>query len=77
QKYVLQKADLERQTQVTKARGAAEAAKLNAAALQAQGGSKVLAREWIEKWDGHVPTVSGAGGGGVILDINSLMRTGQ
>ena len=77
QKCVLQKADLERQTQVTKARGAAEAAKLNAAALQAQGGSKVLAREWIEKWDGHVPTVSGAGGGGVILDINSLMRPGQ
>ena len=77
QKYVLQKADLERQTQVTKARGAAEAAKLNAAALQAQGGSKVLAREWIEKWDGHVPTVSGTGGGGVIIDINSLLRQGQ
>lgn len=77
QKYVLQKADIERQTQVTKARGAAEAAKLNAAALQAQGGSKVLAREWIEKWDGHVPTVSGTGGGGVIIDINSLLRQGQ
>lgn len=77
QKYVLQKADLERQTQVTKARGAAEAAKLNAAALQAQGGGKVLAREWIEKWDGHVPTVSGSGGGGVIIDINSLLRQGQ
>jgi regulator of protease activity HflC (stomatin/prohibitin superfamily) len=77
QKYILQKTDLERQTQVTKARGAAEAAKLNAAALQASGGSKVLAREWIEKWDGHVPTVSGSGGGGVIIDINSLMKTGQ
>ena len=77
QKYVLQKADLERQTQVTKARGAAEAAKLNAAALQAQGGGKVLAREWIEKWDGHVPTVSGSGGGGVIIDINSLLKQGQ
>jgi len=77
QKYVLQMAELERQTQVTKAKGAAEAAKLNAQALQAQGGSKVLAREWIEKWDGHVPTVSGSGGGGVILDINSLMKSNQ
>jgi len=38
-------ADLERQTAVTRARGASEAAKLNAAALQAQGGSKVIARE--------------------------------
>jgi regulator of protease activity HflC (stomatin/prohibitin superfamily) len=76
QKYVLQMADLQRQTQVTRAQGAAEAARLNAAALQAQGGSKVLAREWIEKWDGHVPTVSGTGNG-VILDINSLMKSGQ
>lgn len=73
QKYVLQKAELERQTAVTRARGVSEAAKLNALALQAQGGSKVLAREWIEKWDGHVPTVS-SGGQGVIIDINSLLK---
>jgi len=77
QKYILQKAELERETEVTKAKGAAEAAKLNAQALQAQGGSKVLAREWIEKWDGHVPTVSSSGGGGVIIDINSLLKQGQ
>lgn len=77
QRYILQRAELERETEVTKAKGAAEAAKLNAQALQAQGGSKVLAREWIEKWDGHVPTVSGNGGGGVMIDINSLMRQGQ
>lgn len=73
QKYILQKAELERQTAVTRARGLSESAKLNAAALQVQGGSKVIAREWIEKWDGHVPTVSGQGGGGVIIDINSLL----
>lgn len=76
QKYVLQKAELERQTAVTRARGISEAARLNALSLQAQGGSKVLAREWIEKWDGHVPTVS-SNGNGVIIDINSLMKTGQ
>ncbi len=76
QKYVLQQAELERQTAVTRARGVSEAAKLNAQALQAQGGSKVLAREWIEKWDGHVPTVSSSGNG-VIIDINSLLRQGQ
>lgn len=76
QKYVLQKAELERQTAITRARGVSEAAKLNALALQAQGGSKVLAREWIEKWDGHVPTVS-SNGNGVIIDINSLLKAGQ
>ncbi|MHB0912794.1 MAG: prohibitin family protein [Armatimonadota bacterium] len=77
QRYILERAELERQTMITKAKGASEAARLNALALQAQGGSKVLAREWIEKWDGHVPTVSGSGGGGIIIDINSLLRPGQ
>jgi len=79
QRYVLQRAELERLTAVTRARGASEAAKLNAAALQAQGGSKVIAREWIEKWDGHLPTVAGAGGGGggVIIDINSLLQASR
>jgi regulator of protease activity HflC (stomatin/prohibitin superfamily) len=77
QRYVLQRADLERQTLITQARGASEAAKLNAAALQVQGGSKVIAREWIQKWDGHVPTVSGGAGGGVIIDINSLLTNQQ
>lgn len=76
QKYVLQKAELEKQTAITKAQGTASAARLNAEALQAQGGSKVLAREWIDKWDGHVPTVSGTGGG-VIIDINSLIKQAQ
>jgi hypothetical protein len=45
---------------------------LNAQALQASGGGKVLAREWIEKWDGHLPTVAGAGGG-MIIDLKSLL----
>ena len=74
QRYILQKAELERQTAVTQARGKSEAARLNASALQALGGSKVLAREWIDKWDGHVPTVSGGAGGGIIIDINSLLK---
>jgi regulator of protease activity HflC (stomatin/prohibitin superfamily) len=76
QRYVLAKAELERQTVITQAKGNAEAARLNAFALQAQGGSKVLAREWIQKWDGHLPTVAGSGGagGGVIIDINSLLK---
>ncbi|MBI2588579.1 prohibitin family protein [Candidatus Berkelbacteria bacterium] len=73
QRYVLQKAELEKKTKITQAEGVARAAELNAAALQSQGGSLVLTREWIEKWDGHVPTVSG-GGQGVIIDINKLLK---
>lgn len=78
QKYVLQQAELQKQTEVARAQGKAEAAKLNAAALQVQGGGLVIAREWIEKWDGRLPNVSAGGGGGqFIIDIGSLMREGQ
>jgi regulator of protease activity HflC (stomatin/prohibitin superfamily) len=76
QKYVLQQAELEKQTEITRAEGKAQAAKLNAAALQVQGGGLVVAREWIEKWDGQLPSVATGGGssGGVILDLSSLLR---
>lgn len=77
QRYVLQQAELEKQTQITRAQGAAEAARLTAAALQAQGGGLVIAREWIEKWNGQVPSVAAGNGQNVILDISSLMRGAQ
>ena len=74
QRYVLQQAELEKETQITRAEGAAQAARLSAAALQAQGGSLVIAREWIEKWNGAVPSVSAGAGQNVILDISSVLR---
>lgn len=78
QKYVLQQAELEKETAIAKAEGVSQAAKLNAAALQVQGGALVIAREWIDKWDGKLPSVSAGGGngggGGFILDLNSLIK---
>lgn len=77
QKYVLQQAELEKQTEVTRAEGKSQAARLNAAALQVQGGGLVVAREWIEKWDGRLPSVAaggGAGGGGFMFDLSTLMK---
>jgi regulator of protease activity HflC (stomatin/prohibitin superfamily) len=71
QKYVLQQANLERQTAVARAQGQAEAAKLNALALKVDGGSLVVLREWITKWDGKLPQVAGAGN--FMIDIRSLM----
>ncbi|MEZ5163916.1 MAG: prohibitin family protein [Fimbriimonadaceae bacterium] len=77
QKYVLQQAELEKQTKIARAQGEAESAKLNAEALKVNGGSLVIAREWIEKWDGKLPQVSaaasGSGGGGFIIDLKSLL----
>lgn len=72
QKYVLQRAELEKQTAIAKAEGEARAAELNAEALRVQGGSLVVAREWITKWDGKLPQVSG--GGNYIIDLQSLLK---
>ena len=73
QKYVLDQARLEAETAITKAKGVAEANRVSAQALQSQGGKLVLAKEWIEKWDGHLPTVQG-GGGSMIIDVRELMQ---
>jgi regulator of protease activity HflC (stomatin/prohibitin superfamily) len=74
QRYVLQKAELEKQTAVMIAQGKSEAAKLNAEALKVQGGALVISREWIEKWDGKLPSVYGGSEGGMIIDLGSLMK---
>jgi hypothetical protein len=34
----------------------------------------VIAREWIEKWNGQLPSVSAGSGQNVILDLSSFMR---
>jgi regulator of protease activity HflC (stomatin/prohibitin superfamily) len=71
QKYILDQAKLEATTAITRARGLAESAKINAEALQTQGGKLVLAKDWIEKWDGHLPTVQS--GSGMIIDVRELI----
>jgi regulator of protease activity HflC (stomatin/prohibitin superfamily) len=74
QHYVLQKAELERQTAVTKAKGEAEAVKIKALSLKTAGGGKVLAREWIDKWDGHLPYMVNSNGSGMMIDISKLIN---
>lgn len=76
QRFVLARAELEKQTKVAQAQGEAEAAKLNAQALQANGGELVIAREWIEKWDGKMPTVAG-GNSGYMLDLRQILNDSQ
>jgi len=71
QRYVLSKAKMEAETAIAKAKGEAESHRVRAAALNSQGGAKVLAREWIEKWDGKLPVVGSSGGN--IVDVRSLM----
>jgi regulator of protease activity HflC (stomatin/prohibitin superfamily) len=72
QKYVLNRAQTEAQTAITIAKGEAEANRVKAIALNSSGGQKVLAREWIQKWDGKLPAVSG-GNNSNLIDLRSLM----
>lgn len=74
QKYVLQKAELEAQTAITAAKGTAESSRITAQALNASGGSKVLAQAWIQKWDGHLPQV--ASNSSFMLTLSDLMKEG-
>jgi len=76
QKYVLAQAELQKQTEVARAKGTAEAARLNAEALKVNGGGLVIAREWIEKWDGKLPQVA-AGGNQFIIDLNNILKEAQ
>jgi regulator of protease activity HflC (stomatin/prohibitin superfamily) len=71
-KYELQKAEIDAKTAIARAEGEARSNKIKAEALNQNGGSKVLAREWIEKWDGHLPQVSA--NGNMMFNIDSLMK---
>ncbi len=72
QKYVLQQAVLEKQTEITKAEGQAQASKIRALALKTQGGSRVIAEKWIDRWDGKLPQVTS--GSNMMINLSELLR---
>lgn len=63
------KAEAEASITLAKARAEAEANKLKSQALTPQ----IIQQLWIERWDGHVPTVMGKDGG-IFYDMNSLKK---
>ncbi len=73
----LLKAETEKQTAITNAQAAAEAAKIKAAGdaeankkLNESLTDKVIENKKIEKWNGQLPKVSGSGG--TIIDIGGI-----
>ncbi len=75
QKYLLERAETEAKTAITTAKGKAEAARLEAVALKTAGSGRVLAKQWIEKWDGKMPLVTS--GNNVMIDIRKLMEEAE
>lgn len=72
-KYELIKAEIDAKTAIAKAEGEAKSNTIKATALNTMGGSKVLAREWIEKWDGKLPKVM-TNNGAMMLNFGEIMK---
>lgn len=53
-----------------KAQAEAEAIRIKTEAIKAQGGAEYVQLQWIEKWNGTLPTTNLADANGVILDLS-------
>ena len=58
---------------INRAKGKAEANRLEAESLKAQGGDLVIQKLFLESWDGKLPVVMSGSGDTLLLDLNKLM----
>jgi regulator of protease activity HflC (stomatin/prohibitin superfamily) len=67
----LQRIEVEAKSRIAQAEGEAKAISIQAQAIQSNGGAQYVQLQWIEKWDGKMPTtVVGA-------DSKTLMNIGK
>lgn len=76
----VKEAEAEAKIRIAEAKGNAEAMQIKADAeayynrtIAASLSPLIVQEDWIEKWNGELPTVQG-GGGGMILDLGSMMK---
>lgn len=70
QKEELRKqAEIEKDIQITKSQGEAEALKIKGQSVAAN--PKIVELEWIEKWDGKLPTYMLGNGQGIMLNMGN------
>jgi|LULG01.1.fsa_nt_gb regulator of protease activity HflC (stomatin/prohibitin superfamily) len=58
-KNILERTKIEAEQRITQAEGEAEAIRIQAEAIRAQGGREYVNLKAIEKWDGRLPTYAG------------------
>lgn len=75
----VKEAEAEAKIKIAEAKGAAEAMHIKADAeayynrtISASLSTLIVQEDWIEKWDGHMPTVA-TGGNGMILDMSKFV----
>lgn len=76
---LVKEAEANAKIEIAKAEGAAKAMKIKADAeayynktISASLTDKIVAEDWIEKWDGKLPTMSG--NGNCMIDISKMIR---
>ena len=70
-KNKLEQVKFEADQRMAQAKGEAEAIKIQAQAIQQQGGSEYVELQWIKQWNGVLPTTSLGNSNGVILNLSS------
>lgn len=66
----LQRVKIEAEQEIEQAKAEAESYRLKNEQLT----DMILLSDWIEKWDGHLPTVTGGDGSSMMLDIAGLLE---
>lgn len=66
----LQRVKIEAEQEIEQAKAEAESYRLKNEQLT----DMILLGDWIEKWDGHLPTVTGGDGSSMMLDISGLLE---
>lgn len=59
---ILERTKVESEQRIVQAKAEAEAIRIQAEAIRSQGGQEYVHLKWIEKWDGKLPTMTGANG---------------
>lgn len=65
----LQRIEVEAKSRVAQAEGEAKAISIQAQAIQSNGGANYVSLQWIEKWDGKLPTTVLNGSNGMMLNL--------
>lgn len=69
-KNILERTKIESEQRIAQAQGEAEAIRIQAQAIQAQGGAEYISMKWVEKWDGKVPTYVGDSKNGFLFSLS-------
>jgi regulator of protease activity HflC (stomatin/prohibitin superfamily) len=67
----LQRIEVEAKSRIAQAEGEAKAIAIQASAIQSNGGAQYVQLQWIEKWNGQLPTTMLGG------DTKTLMQIGK